>query len=145
MSGIITAATGQPILIVEGSADNVSRPDYVANQPGVNANYQSTLQYINKAAFTQVPISSASGLPVRPGNISGAFLRGPGFWNADLSIGKNFNIVERVKLQLRLDAFNAFNHTNLTSFSQDVLNANFGRFTNTRGARVLQLNGRFTW
>jgi len=145
LSGIITAATGQPILIVEGSADNVSRPDYVANQPGVNVNYQSTLQYINKAAFTPVPISSASGLPIRPGNISGAFLRGPGFWNADLSIGKNFSIMEQLKLQLRLDAFNSLNHTNLTSFSQDVLNANFGRFTNTRGARVLQLNGRFTW
>ncbi|MFL6414210.1 MAG: TonB-dependent receptor domain-containing protein [Bryobacteraceae bacterium] len=144
-SGIVAAATGQPLLITEGSADNVSRPDYVANQPGVNPNYLSTLQYINKAAFTAVPISSASGLPIRPGNISGAFLRGPGYWNADLSVGKNFSILEKLKLQLRLDALNALNHTNLTSFNQDVLNANFGRFTNTRGARVLQLNGRFTW
>ncbi len=144
-SGIFAGATGQPLLITEGSADNVSRPDYVANQPVVTANYQSTLQYINKAAFTALPISSASGLPIRPGNISGAFVRGPGYWNADLSIGKNFSLFEKVKLQLRLDAFNALNHTNLTSFSQDVLNANFGRFTNTRGARVLQLNGRFTW
>jgi hypothetical protein len=144
-SGIFAGATGQPLLITEGSADNVSRPDYVANQPAVNANYQSTLQYLNKGAFTPVPISSASGLPIRPGNISGAFVRGPGYWNADLSIGKNFSIAEKLKLQLRLDAFNALNHTNLTSFSQDVLNANFGRFTNTRGARVLQLNGRFTW
>jgi len=145
LSGIITAATGQPLLIVEGSANNVSRPDYVANQPAVNANYQSTLQYINKAAFTPVPISTASGLAIRPGNISGSFIRSPGFWNTDLSIGKNFNLLEKVKLQLRLDTFNSLNHTNLTSFSQDVLNANFGRFTNTRGARVLQLNGRFTW
>ncbi|MFL6450675.1 MAG: TonB-dependent receptor domain-containing protein [Bryobacteraceae bacterium] len=144
-SGIFAGATGQPLLITEGSADNVSRPDYVANQTVVTTNYQSTLQYLNKAAFTQVPISSASGLPIRPGNISGAFVRGPGYWNADLSIGKNFSILEKVKLQLRLDAFNALNHTNLTSFSQDVLNSNFGRFTNTRGARVLQLNGRFTW
>jgi len=144
-SGIFAAATGQPLLITEGSSDNVSRPDYVANQPLVNGNYHSTLQYINKAAFAAIPISSASGLTIRPGNITGAFLRSPGYWNADLSIGKNFTLTEKVKLQLRLDAFNSLNHTNLTSFSQDVLNSNFGRFTNTRGARVVQLNGRFSW
>jgi len=144
-SGIFAGATGEPFLITEGSADNVSRPDYVANQPAVTADYQRTLQYLNRAAFTAIPISSASGLPIRPGNISGAFVRRPGYWNADLSIGKNFSITEKVKLQLRMDALNALNHTNLTSFNQDVLNANFGRFTNTRGARVVQLNGRFSW
>ena len=37
---------------------------------------------------------------------------GPGFFNTDLSIQKNFPIRERVTLQLRADGFNAFNHIN---------------------------------
>jgi hypothetical protein len=144
VSGIVTAATGQPLLILEGNADNTSRPDYIGGV-AVNSNYRSTLQYLNKSAFALVPVSSASGLPIRPGNIATGLVRGPGYWNADLSVGKAFPIVERVRLELRLDAFNAFNHTNLTSFSTDLTNSTFGRFTNTMGARVVQLNGRLSW
>jgi hypothetical protein len=143
-SGIFSGATGQPLLITEGSPDNVSRPDYVGGK-AVNSNYHDTLQYLNRSAFALVPISSASGLPIHPGNIASGFVRGPGFWNVDLSVGKNFSILEKVQLQLRMDAFNSLNHTNLSSFSNDFMNANFGRFTNTTGARVVQLNGRITW
>ena len=144
LSSIFAGATGQPLLITEGSADNVSRPDYIGGV-AVNSNYQSTLQYLNKSAFGLIPISGASGLPIRPGNMSNGEIRGPGYWNIDLSLGKNFTILERLQLQLRLDTFNSLNHTNMTTFSTDFTNSTFGRFTNTRGARVLQLNGRITW
>jgi hypothetical protein len=144
LSSIFAGATGQPLLISEGSADNVSRPDYIGGA-AVNANYQSTLQYLNKSAFGLIPISAASGLPIRPGNMSNGELRGPGYWNIDLSLGKNFTILEKLQFQLRLDTFNSLNHTSLTSFSNDLTSSSFGRFTNTRGARVLQLNGRITW
>jgi hypothetical protein len=67
-------------------------------------------------------------------------------WNADLSLGKNFMIAEKVQLQVRLDAFNALNHTSLSGFaSTDITNSSFGRFTNTAGARVAQLNARLSW
>lgn len=39
-------------------------------------------------------------------------LTGPGFANTNLSVFKNFPLVERVSLQLRLEAFNVFNHAN---------------------------------
>ena len=144
VSGIFSAATGQPLLILEGNADNTSRPDYIGGR-AVNSNYGSTLQYLNKSAFALVPVSAASGLPIRPGNISSGEVRGPGFWNVDLSIGKNFSIAEKLKLQIRLDAFDSLNHTNLSSFSTDRTSSSFGRFTNTTGARVAQLNARLSW
>ena len=145
VSGILSSATGQPIIISEGTVENTSRPDVTGANP-VNSNYTSTLQYLNKTAFVAVPISQASGLPVRPGTIGRGAVRGPGYWNLDLSLGKNFKITEKVQFQIRMDAFNSLNHTNLSGFaSTDVLNANFGRFTNTRGARVAQLNGRLSW
>jgi hypothetical protein len=38
---------------------------------------------------------------------------GPGYFDADLSLQKNFPITERVRLQFRTDFLNAFNHVNL--------------------------------
>lgn len=144
-SGIVSVASGQPIVISEQTGENISRPDYLSGNP-INSNYTQTLQYLNIPAFSAVPVSSASSLPIRPGNLGRGVIRGPGFWNTDLSLGKNFKIAEKVQLQIRLDAFNALNHTSLTSFaSTDITNSSFGRFTNTRGARVAQLNARLSW
>ncbi len=40
-------------------------------------------------------------------------MRGPGFWNADLSLFKNFKVTEKVTGQFRAESFNALNHANL--------------------------------
>jgi outer membrane receptor protein involved in Fe transport len=144
-SGIFSAASGQPIIISEQTGENISRPDYLSGNP-INSNYTQTLQYLNTPAFLAVPVSSASSLPIRPGNLGRGAIRGPGFWDVDLSLGKNFKIAEKVQFQIRLDAFNALNHTNMTSFaSTDITNSSFGRFTNTRGSRVAQVNARLSW
>lgn len=144
-SGILSAASGQPIIITEQTGENISRPDALGASP-VNANYTQTLQYLNASAFAAVPISAASSLPIRPGSLGRGAVRGPGYWNVDLSAGKNFRIAEKVQFQIRLDAFNSSNHTNLSSFaSTDITNSSFGRFTNTRGARVAQINARLNW
>jgi hypothetical protein len=49
-----------------------------------------------------------------PSNMTGrnAF-RGPGAWNDDLAISKNFKLTERFNLQFRAEGFNVFNHHNL--------------------------------
>jgi outer membrane receptor protein involved in Fe transport len=144
-SGIFSAGTGQPIIVTETTGENISRPDYVSGN-AVASNYSQTLQYLNTAALAPVPISTASGLPIRPGSLGRGAIRGPGSWNTDLSLGKNFMIAEKVQFQIRLDAFNALNHTNLSGFaSTDITNPSFGRFTNTAGARVAQLNARLSW
>jgi hypothetical protein len=44
------------------------------------------------------------------GNIGVFSYRGPRVFYADASILKNFPLIERVKLQFRMDAFNVFNH-----------------------------------
>ena len=40
-------------------------------------------------------------------------MRGPGFFNADVSLLKDTKITEQVKLQFRAQFFNIFNHENL--------------------------------
>lgn len=59
------------------------------------------------------PVTGVSDLPPYPPNMSGrdAF-RAPGFWDVDLGIYKTISITERLKLQLRGETFNIFNHAN---------------------------------
>ncbi len=109
------------------------------------SDYRDTLQYLNPAAFGRIPVSSASGAPIRPGNFSPGSLRAPGMWNFDLSLAKNFALRENVKLQIRMDAFNALNHTNLSGLRTSVNDPLFGELLSTMGARVVQFNARIAF
>jgi hypothetical protein len=70
-----------------------------------------------------------------------AGLYGPGFWNEDASISRQFVIVERVKLDFSAEAFNLTNSVIFNGpASLDINNANFGRITGAQNTpRSLQL------
>jgi hypothetical protein len=46
------------------------------------------------------------------GNLGRNTFVGPGYWNLDTSLFKNFRLSDRFLLQFRAEAFNIFNHTN---------------------------------
>jgi hypothetical protein len=144
VSAIFTARTGTPLLISQSCAIAACRPDYVGGDP-TTPNSGETLQYLNKAAFAKVPVVAASGATVRPGNLGNGAVRLPGLWNADASISKLFRLAETVRLQIRGDMFNLLNHTNFNGVTSDINSSNFGRFTSTAGARVIQLNLRLSF
>jgi outer membrane receptor protein involved in Fe transport len=141
ISGVFSATTGDALTLTQPSTITASRPDYIGGDP-ILPDYKETLQYLNRAAFARVPIVPASGAPLRPGNIGVGALRAPGRWDLNFSLGKNFAITERVRLQFRTDTFNFFNHTNLSGITTNVTSGAFGRLTGTTGARVIQLNAR---
>jgi hypothetical protein len=78
-------------------------------------------------------------------------LRGPGYFDMDMGLGKVFPIgADRVRLTFRADAFNVFNHPNFNLPSTDITNSSvqFGAISSTVGTginngfssqRVLQL------
>ena len=97
--------SGMPLLT--GSNTQAARLGVVA---GCNPNTDSGNPYdrINAACFT-APVRGSLGLE------SGLnFLTGPGLADWDLSLQKEFVLKERVRTQFRVDAFNAFNHTQFT-------------------------------
>lgn len=144
VSGILTAATGEPLIITQASSIAASRPDYIGGA-AVLSNYRDTLQYLSPAAFARVPIGARSGATLRPGTIGQGAVRGPGNQRFDLSLGKNFALTETARLQIRADGFNAFNRTNFVGLVTAVDNPRFGKFTSTRGARVVQFSARITF
>ena len=83
--------------------------------------------------------SSVFALPVGPnhfGNLERNPVRGPGFYNTDLSIIKRTRI-SKTTLELRVEAFNVFNHPNLgnpglAGRTATVGSTSFGIITSTR-------------
>ena len=74
------------------------------------------------------------------GNAGRNILRGPGIANVDLSIFKNFTFTERMYLQFRAEAFNAFNHTQFGNPNANIeLPTQGGRIFSARDPRIGQL------
>jgi hypothetical protein len=84
-------------------------------------------------------------------------LIGPNWRNLDLSLGKTFPLIEGVRLEIRADANNAFNHPN---FGQPATSTGDGvtypvpgqppitppkQINSASGGRSIQLGGRFTF
>jgi hypothetical protein len=74
------------------------------------------------------------------------FVMGPMYFNWDASLIKNIPITERVRVQLRGEAFNLTNRANFGvtgQFTQaDVNSPNFGRIFSAPNPRVLQFVAR---
>jgi hypothetical protein len=78
--------------------------------------------------------------------------RRPSFWEVDMNIAKTTPITDKVRFQLRIEAFNIFNSPmyDELQYDQGTANADFGRINrNTRGQsnfqRFIQLGFRLTW
>ena len=103
-SGCHTQVPSSAPCQVNGNPDSFHR--HVLGFPGQG------LQYYD--AYTLTGSSSPFSVPAvdQIGTVGRNTAWGPGFFNTDLSLQKNFPIRERASLQFRFDAFNAFNHIN---------------------------------
>jgi len=145
LSSVFRTHTGQPIQVTQPSQRSASRPDLIGFKNAINQNYRTDLQYLNKTAFATVPEPAASRATIRPGSYGNNALRGPGLWNLDFSIAKNFAITESKRFQFRADMFNVMNHTNYSGINTNSEAQAFGLITGTAGARGIQLNARFSF
>ncbi len=83
--------------------------------------------YFDPSSFRAVPTAE-----IRFGSTGRNIIRGPGFFNLDGSIFRNFNITERVKFQLRMEMFGATNTPHFANPGTDPTNtATFGVITGT--------------
>jgi hypothetical protein len=153
-SGIVQARSGLPtnITLVSGFFGNPVRPDYVPGVPLWAANHRWPLSSYNINAFQIEP--TYDGTPgATIGTVGRNALRGPAYFQLDMSAMKNFPITERVTVQFRADIFNIFNHPNFTNPdggictsvspasgstpAQCASNSNFGRV----GETIASANG----
>jgi hypothetical protein len=97
-------------------------------------------EWFNPAAFA-VPASGTFG------NERRNTLIGPDWRDLDVSMGKSFKLSEGMRIEIRADSFNFFNHPNFNGPSAAVGQgaADPGVITGANGARSIQLGGRLTF
>jgi outer membrane receptor protein involved in Fe transport len=145
ISGVAGAETGSPLAVQNGSSSYpADRPDVTPGTSPYLSNVRQTHQYLNKAAFTSVPISSLSKAQVRGGNLQRMSISGPGQITFDVTIGKTLEITETVKFQVKASAFNTFNHVNFSTVQANFASGSFGQVT-AATPRTVQLTGRLTF
>jgi hypothetical protein len=69
------------------------------------------------------------------------FYQGPGSWNEDISIYKDFKFAERYRLRFTGDFFNAFNHPN--SVLPDTTTGLLDLSQQINDPRIIQLSAKF--
>ncbi len=114
------------------------RPTVVPGQDP-NEGPQTIQQWFNTAAFV-----------LQPGQIYGDAVRnslyGPGIFNFDMSILRNFTLGGSKSIQFRLEAFNTFNQPVWQDPNTAVTSAQYGQITSTRKPmRELQLGVKFSF
>jgi hypothetical protein len=66
----------------------------------------------------------------------------PGMEKIDLGLMKNFRFTESINLQMRAEAFNLFNHTNLWIIDTGLGDGTFGQATSAHAPRTMQFSGK---
>jgi carboxypeptidase family protein/TonB-dependent receptor-like protein len=106
----------------------------------------ATYQYFDRTAFAAVNIPV--GQSQRFGNAGRNTLRGPGFFNLDMSVFRSIAIMEGISVQFRAEALNALNHPNFANPGTNVTDpATFGFITSTvgQGSRIFRLGARVSF
>ncbi len=80
------------------------------------------------------------------GHLSLTPVDGPGYWNVDTAVIKRIRFKERLGVELRLEAFNVFNHTNFSvPNTLNIDDTDFGKINAAFDSRILQLSWKFTF
>jgi hypothetical protein len=129
VNGIVTVQSGQPFHMIysnagqdfDGAGTFFPVPDVVGS---IKFNYSDPNNFLDMRSFT-VPCTPGPGFDGSAatcvpgtrhfGNLGRNSLLGPNFRQFDFSIFKITSITERVKLELRFEAYNVLNHPNFAS------------------------------
>jgi hypothetical protein len=143
-SGNFTVHSGYPFTILAsppnltGSLSGVVTGNVFADRVAHLPSPKSALEWFNPANFAS-PAPYTFGDSGRNTNIS------PGYWDYDADLKKTFSLYEGVNLQVRGDAFNVFNHRNLTAPDATLGTTGTGQITASTTARILQVGAQINF
>jgi hypothetical protein len=135
LSGIFTARTGTPFSVFDYTDDlfDYTVPRETPSTPftGYHSSGPSNLLAPNEYGILTVPVPAKvapldpalgmSDLGPFPANMMRRnSLTGPGAWNLDAAVQKDFKLTERLGLEFRAEGFNVLNHHNLYVYTGDL-------------------------
>ncbi len=142
LGSIVFGSSGLPFsAVTQGNPANtgsivvVNRPDIVGD---IHAGTRSVERDFNTEAF-------ARNQAFQIGNAGRNILRQRSFFNWDFSALKNFNLVERLRLQFRFEAFHFSNTPRFGPANNTVGTSAFGQITGADTPRNLQFGLKLIW
>jgi outer membrane receptor protein involved in Fe transport len=141
LNGIIQKQTGFPVVVT----DSVQTREQLTNRPDMTCDPNqdaphTVAEWFETSCFVRRPLAQTGD---RPGNAERNIARGPGFASADLSLFKNIALTGRQQIQLRFEAFNAFNQVRFNNPVGAMNSQDFGRITSSQDGRVIQLGVKY--
>jgi hypothetical protein len=117
------------------TAQGVDRPNIVGDPYVKDLN---TRVWLNTAAFVAGPVGTF-------GNAGWNSLRGPHFFDMDVSLSRWFTVRESQRLQLRFEFFNVTNYVNFNNPSGGLNVSNFGKILGAGNPRILQFAAKYVF
>jgi hypothetical protein len=156
LSGVTRASTGLPVTLstdddnsLQGSNPNgvnnryIDLPDVAAGPLNINHHHPTAANpyFFNTALFSQ-------NAPGTIGNVKRRYFSGRGAFNTDLALLKAVRKADEKSLQLRMEAFNVFNHSEFfgpSAVNGDYSSPLFGQVVQASAPRLLQVAAKFTF
>jgi hypothetical protein len=144
-------STFRPTYYTGRAGQNFSNNGFKPGPDGNSPNFQGGALIKGGTGYFTAPVVTSSSFPA-PGIARNSFT-GPGYKNLDATLTKAFGLPnlpvlgERANLEIRADAFNLFNITNLdgSQINNDIGTTQFGVARAALGARVVNLQARFNF
>ena len=128
--GFQTVTTGIDFALTGAAAQ---RPNQVLASP-LCANPNAAC-WINPAAFQPTASMPAGTF----GNLGRSSVPGPGFFEIDMALSRTFRVGERMRLELRGEAFNLTNSYRAGPVTTARNNQNFGQILTAQDPRIMQV------
>jgi hypothetical protein len=138
LNGIFSAHTGTPFNIIRASYTpgyEGLRPDQVGD-PNLPRSQRTLDKYFNTAAFSTAAFTGTNLYGY--GDAGRNPVYGPGFISADVSLFKDFSVLEHATLQTRFEFFNVTNTPHFSNPIGDMSSSQFGEIRSAGDMRVVQ-------
>ena len=156
------AKSGLPLTVLDSNpAAQVG--NYFGNGPYLPAevigNGQGACNQYGLNCLASSGFATANGLTAFPNQNRNQY-RGPGFFDSDISVSKNFKLTERLTFGFGANLYNVFNHPNFASPVDTIASGNFGQsftttapptgpygafFTGLPSGRIVQFQGKLVF
>lgn len=138
-NGFTNFQTGTPLTISGSNVAGIFNPRGLANNNGKSGKLTGDIHdRLNKYFDTSV-FSQPAAFTFGNTSVTSPDIRNHGVRNWDLSVFKDFRVLESLKLQFRAEAFNAFNRVRFSGPDTSVTSANFGLIsTQSNSPRQIQ-------
>lgn len=144
LSPIFAAHTGSFFTVTTGASDVVTglggqRPNFVGSS--LYCATQTITCWLNASSFA-TPVAGPGGAF---GNLGYNNARGPGYFDVDVALSRQFRIKERQRVEIRGEAFNIQNKVNFLNPTAALNSSNFGKILTDVSPRILQFAVKYVF